>query len=82
MKGRNPNAVTDADQETMQEKFPGTIPGDQVRTNNKNENPEERFEIGRDPIYCGNGHGQPEQGKLKDQFPVHKSCFWMSNRCE
>jgi hypothetical protein len=46
--------------------FTGTVPGNQVSTNNKNGEPEKRFQVGWDPINGGNGHNQPEEGKLKD----------------
>jgi hypothetical protein len=78
----NPDAIQYTDQKSMQKKFPGTIPGYQVGTNDKNEEPEERFQTGGDPIHRGNGHSQSEEGKLNNQFPVHKICFWMNNRCK
>jgi hypothetical protein len=34
--------------------------GDQVSTNNKDDDPEEGFQIGRDPKHRGDGHDQSE----------------------
>ena len=76
MGSRDPYAIQQTDEKPVQEKFFFTIPGNQVGTDNKNSEPEKRLQVGWYPVYCGNSHGQSEQGKLKDQFPVHKMGLW------
>jgi hypothetical protein len=74
--GGNPYAIYQTHEESVQEKFVLAIPGDDISTNNKNDEPKNRFPVGGDPVHGRKGHEKAEERELKDQFPVHNMGFW------
>ena len=70
-----PNAVHNADQKTMQEVLAAALPGDRVRTNNKNYQPTKGLDIGGNKVDGCNPHRQSEERQGKDELPVHGFLF-------
>ncbi len=62
----DPYAVNQTHEKSMQKIFACTIPGYQVSTYNKYGQPEKGFNIGWNPVNCGNTHHKSEERKLKD----------------
>ncbi len=62
MSGGNPNAINDTDKKPMKKKPIGGVPGNQVRADQENDQPENRFNTGWDPEYRGYCHSQTKQG--------------------
>jgi hypothetical protein len=52
------------------------LPGDCIRTDDKNYQPTKRLDVGRNKIDSGNTHCQSEERQFEDEISVHGSSVY------